>query len=279
MVPPASGMGPPLGGRIQGITVSPVTSRPSGSRDRDTSLRPHGVQGPLRPCHLEGVLQGRARAALRGRRPQHPPAAPRSRPRALPRDRRPVDAMLDRFTTCSIASTLPSCPVISWTSFLSLTSVRPASAASTSTRRVRAVLAAVVALAPAPGGFTVAELTEKVHSMTGRPTTASDRPPTTSASSEQKILAAGAIAPLSRSTGGRAHDHRAQRPSRARSRPDPRRCPKPSSGPQAVHLDDRRPRLRIPPRRHADPLRPLGITTTDLRRGIDNYLSITCARL
>jgi hypothetical protein len=34
-------------------------------------------------------------------------------------------------------------------------------------QRVRAVLAAVVALAAAPRGFTVAELTEKVHSMTG----------------------------------------------------------------------------------------------------------------
>jgi DNA-binding transcriptional ArsR family regulator len=33
--------------------------------------------------------------------------------------------------------------------------------------RVRAVLAAVVALAAAPRGFTVADLTEKVHSMTG----------------------------------------------------------------------------------------------------------------
>jgi hypothetical protein len=34
--------------------------------------------------------------------------------------------------------------------------------------RIRAVLAAVVALAPLPGGFTVADLTAKVHAMTGQ---------------------------------------------------------------------------------------------------------------
>ena len=34
--------------------------------------------------------------------------------------------------------------------------------------RVRAVLAAVLALRPAPGGFTVADLTAKVTAMTGR---------------------------------------------------------------------------------------------------------------
>jgi hypothetical protein len=34
--------------------------------------------------------------------------------------------------------------------------------------RIRAVLAAVVALAPAPDGFTVADLTAKVHAITGQ---------------------------------------------------------------------------------------------------------------
>jgi hypothetical protein len=34
--------------------------------------------------------------------------------------------------------------------------------------RIRAALAAVLALAPAPGGFTVAEMTAKVHAMTGQ---------------------------------------------------------------------------------------------------------------
>jgi hypothetical protein len=37
--------------------------------------------------------------------------------------------------------------------------------------RMRVALAAVLALAPAPRGFTVAELTAKVQSMTGQPTT------------------------------------------------------------------------------------------------------------
>jgi len=34
--------------------------------------------------------------------------------------------------------------------------------------RIRTVLAAVVTLAPAPGGFTVADLTTKVHALTGK---------------------------------------------------------------------------------------------------------------
>jgi hypothetical protein len=34
--------------------------------------------------------------------------------------------------------------------------------------RIRAALAAVLALAPSPDGFTVAEMTAKVHAMTGQ---------------------------------------------------------------------------------------------------------------
>jgi len=48
-------------------------------------------------------------------------------------------------------------------------SAAPASAASTSTKpRIRAALAAVLAFAAAPGGFTVADLAAKVQAMGGQ---------------------------------------------------------------------------------------------------------------
>jgi len=80
-----------------------------------------------------------------------------------------LHAMLDRFTSlldCVDVAFLPG----------ELLDELPRSSRLGATRvggidlnkaRVRAVLAAVVALAAAPRGFTVADLTEKVHSMTG----------------------------------------------------------------------------------------------------------------
>jgi hypothetical protein len=47
--------------------------------------------------------------------------------------------------------------------------------------RTRATLNAVLALAPAPGGFTVTDLAGTVHTMTGHPATPSAKPPTTRA--------------------------------------------------------------------------------------------------
>jgi hypothetical protein len=61
--------------------------------------------------------------------------------------------------------------------------------------RARVVLAGVVALAPAPEGFTVAELTEKVHSMTGQ----SDYSTRQAAYDIRKLRAKGLLAKPERS--------------------------------------------------------------------------------
>jgi len=131
--------------------------------------------------------------------------------------------------------------------------------------RARVVLAGIVALAPAPEGFTVAELTEKVHSMTGQSHTAPDRPPTTSASFVQKGSSRNrAVAPLSRSTGGRAHDHRAQRPTRSS---DDRSSPVSAALVRAASRPPGRPSTATT-NPYASRCKPssvvLGITTTDL---------------
>ena len=47
----------------------------------------------------------------------------------------------------------------------------------------------------------------------------------------------------------------------------------PRTGPQAHHLDHRRPRLRDPPHRHANPLHATSASSSTRRR-IDNILSI-----
>ena len=80
-----------------------------------------------------------------------------------------LTAMLDRFTTmldCVDVAFLPGdiLDELPRSSRLGATRV---GGIDLNKQRVRAVLAAVVALAAAPRGFTVAELTEKVHSMTG----------------------------------------------------------------------------------------------------------------
>ena len=81
-----------------------------------------------------------------------------------------LTAMLERFTTlldCVDAAFLPGeiLDELPRPSRLGATRVGGIDLNKT---RVRAALAGVVALAAAPEGFTVAELTEKVHSMTGR---------------------------------------------------------------------------------------------------------------
>ena len=67
---------------------------------------------------------------------------------------------------------------------------------------MRTALAAVLALAAAPDGFTVTDLTAKVRAMTGQtqPTTPPGKPPTTCASSAANSLVAkpGADPPLPR---------------------------------------------------------------------------------
>ena len=76
--------------------------------------------------------------------------------------------------------------------------------------------------------------------------------------------------PLPPRTADRGHHRRPADPARAGHRTDPRRGPQPPDGTQTGHLDQRRPRLREDPHRHANPLPRPGHP----RRRIDNILSI-----
>jgi hypothetical protein len=79
--------------------------------------------------------------------------------------------------------------------------------------------------------------------------------------------------PLPRPARRRPHHRRPAHPPRPRHRPDPRRRPQPPHGPQTQDLDPRRPRLRGPPHRHADPV-PARRHRDPTRSRIDNILSI-----
>ena len=136
----------------------------------------------------------------------------------------------------------------------------------------RLVVAAVLALAASPDGFTVADMTAKVHAMTGHTgytirQAAYDlrklrgknlitkpgrtrryhlEPPTAGTITALLTLREQVIGPIL--AGG----------------------PQSPDGAQAHHLDQRRPRLREDPHRHANPLPRPGHP----RRRIDNILSI-----
>ena len=112
--------------------------------------------------------------------------------------------------------------------------------------RIRAALSAVLALSAATGGFTVAELTAKVHTMTGH-TGYTIR----QAAYDLRKLRGKELdhqtrpdPPLPPATADRGHHRRPADPARARHRTHPRRRPQPPHGTQTRHLDQRRPRLR-----------------------------------
>ena len=95
--------------------------------------------------------------------------------------------------------------------------------------RIRAALAAVLALAAAPDGFTVAEFTAKVHAMTGH-----DRlhhPPSRLRPAQTPRQAprhqTRPDPPLPRTPGRGPHHRRPAHPARPRHRPHPRRRPQP----------------------------------------------------
>src|ERR1700739_327063 len=126
-------------------------------------------------------------------------------------------------------------------------------------QRMRDALSAVLALAPAPRGFTVGELAAKVHAMTGR-----------SAAGYTIRQAAYDLRKL-RSKQLVDRPRRSRRyhvpPVAARTiaalltlrdqvvAPHPRRHPQPQNGSKTQGLDQHRPRLRTDPHPHADPLR------------------------
>ena len=147
--------------------------------------------------------------------------------------------------------------------------------------RIRAALSAALALAPAPGGFTVAEHAARVRQITGH-----DGYTTRQAAYDLRKLRGKHLMDKPGRTrryhvppnAARTH-RRPAHPPRPRHRPHPGRSPQPPHGPQAQNLDRRRPRLRDPPHRHADPV-PARRHRDAASRRIDNILSIgECKRL
>jgi hypothetical protein len=140
------------------------------------------------------------------------------------------------------------------------------------TPRIRSTLAAVLALAAAPGGFTVQDLTTKVHTMTGH----TDYTTRQAAYDLRTLRGKDLLVKPGRSR--RYHlpptspdHHRPAHPARAGHQPHPHRHPQPTTGTQTHHLDPHRPRLRNPPHQHANPLpRPRYHHPRD-RRSIDNF--------
>jgi len=66
---------PPCAPLFRGQAAAPYQPggvAPTRRRDRETPVRPDGVQGPLRAADAQGLHQRRARAAFRGDRAQHP---------------------------------------------------------------------------------------------------------------------------------------------------------------------------------------------------------------
>jgi hypothetical protein len=94
--------------------------------------------------------------------------------------------------------------------------------------RIHAALSAALALAAAPGGFTVGQLANKVHTT---PTTPSAKPPTTCANSaETARRPARPHPPLPPSARRRAYHRRPTRAPRPDHRPDHRRRRSPRQG-------------------------------------------------
>ena len=105
--------------------------------------------------------------------------------------------------------------------------------------RIRAALSAALALAPAPGGFTVAEFTAKVRAMTGH-----NRYTTRQAAYDlRKLRGKGLVHKPGRTrryhvpTGAGPHHRRHADTAGPGHRPHPRRDPQPAHGTQTRHLD------------------------------------------
>jgi hypothetical protein len=137
--------------------------------------------------------------------------------------------------------------------------------------RIRAALSAVLALSAASGGFTVAEFITKAHAMTGNTgyTIRQGAYDLRKLRGKELIIKPGQTRRY-HLTPQRGHHRRPVNPARARHRAHPGWRAQPTQGPQAHRLDQRRPRLREDPHRHANPLPRPGHP----RRRIDNILSI-----
>ena len=133
-------------------------------------MEPDDLQGPLRIVDAEGIHQRRTRPALRGDRAQHQTARPGSHPGQVRADHRPADrhgrpvhqhARLRRiaYLPDGTLDQLPAPANLGETRIGGIDTNQP---------RMRSALAAALALAVAPQGFTVAEFTAQVQAITGQ---------------------------------------------------------------------------------------------------------------
>ena len=188
--------------------------------------------------------------------------------------------MVDRFTSMldcvevgflpdGILDQLPAPSEIAATRVSSMTSTDPG---------CRAALAATLALAVAPAGFTVAEFTAKVRAMTGQ--TPEDYSVRQGAYDLRKLRGKQLVIKPGRTRRYHVPEFAARTitalldPPRQGHRAPHRRHPNTTTRPPTQELDHHRPRLRNPPPQHADPAqRP---RHRDQGNGpIDNDLSIT----
>ena len=254
-------------------TLFGAKQRPDRNRTRDLSPRLAAVIETPRydltlfkvhfgQLDVEGLHQRRTRAALRGDRAQHPSAALRPGAGQVPDDHRPArrhgrpvhhHAGLRRHRAsspdgiCSTGSRTPA--QIGATRVGGVDLNKP---------RIRAALAAVLALAAAPDGFTVAEFTAKVHAMTGHTgytirQAAYDLRKLRGKDLDRQTRPDPPLPP--RTADAARHHRRPARPCASRSsHPILAGVRSPRHGTQTHHLDHRRPRLRDHPHRHANPL-------------------------
>ncbi|MGH3768133.1 MAG: hypothetical protein ACRDS0_05910 [Pseudonocardiaceae bacterium] len=142
--------------------------------------------------------------------------------------------------------------------------------------RIRAALAAVLALAAAPGGFTVADLAARVHTIT--PNT--DYTARHAAYDLRKLRGKELITKPGRSRRYHVLPPAARTIAALLALRDHVIAPilagvrSPPDGPQTHPLDPHRPRLRNPPHQHAHPLPRPRHHHHRSRRSINNLLSI-----
>jgi hypothetical protein len=123
--------------------------------------------------------------------------------------------------------------------------------------RIRAVLQAVLALAPAPGGFTVAQLAAKVQQQTGQ--TDADYTTRQAAYDLRKLRGKDLVVKPGQSRRYHAPPQALRAITALLVLRDQvigplLRCPRPQTGPPARDLDLHRPALRNPTPRHEGPL-------------------------
>ena len=218
----------------------------TGSRDRETSVEPDHLQGPLRTVDAEGLHQRRTRPALRGDRAQHQSSsAAAGRWTSSRQITTRLTAMVDRFTSmldCVDVGFLPD----------GILDQLPAPSQVAGTRiggidmnipRVRAALAAALALAVAPAGFTVAQFTAQVRAMTGQTpdgySTRQGAYDLRKLRGKQLVIKPGRTRRYHVPGDRRAHHHRAAHRPRQGHRPPHQRNPDTTTRPATQELDHR----------------------------------------